>query len=834
MAPAVMALALAAFAPALSAQALDFTVSKVEVNQAVQTGTTPLTAGRATFARASVRVNNPPPAPPLVDGLLRIYVNGVEADNSPVYSDNGPFPAKSPIDPSVENGTLNFIFLAPQGPNVVLTVEVNPAGPNFLPEANTSNNVFTNAPLSFQVLGTPELAYVPIDYRPSGGTVPNLPSASQIEPGMGDNFVQGIFPSADWYYHRTDAPSKLWTSSLSGTGSNLLNALQVDINLMVPKPDFLYGFVPGGLPYNGQSFLPGNVSMGNSELIRYQRTIAHEMGHNVGLQHNTLTTGVIGVDVEHHLHLTQDLPQLKSATLKDIMYAGLLTQEAWVAPSNYNYFFNHAVFDPPAATAVAADESPMLMLAGLWNPEAGTIEVTDVLTLPSAAATLPASPRDANLVVRTYVGGTLLTELPLAARTSADECAACRADADPVGDVGDCADAAADASVTSDVATAAPAGAAADSALKVDPVVPFTAIVPLSAAGLGPVNRIVVAPAGSTRATPLERQRTPWAPKVAFTSPVNGAVGAGKFVVTWTGSDADGDTLRYYLRYSPDGGKRFVPLASCIETTSVDVDLASLPAPVPGKACFELFASDGLNTTVIRTQPLSGTSALLGAGNDPWVQLITPDSGFAFQQGATVILHSSGWDLEDRALDGESLQWSSNLSGPLGSGRLTSVTDLAVGQHVLTVTATDSNGMVATDTATITILPRALPITEPVVCQTDLGFGGPGASVLTLCGGDLSTGTSADLLLTGGPAFSQAFLIVGLTNAPTPVKGGMLVPNPSTLVVLLSTDGDGAISIPGIQGGNGPASFYLQCVLMDGNQAQGFGFSNALKVNLLP
>ncbi len=227
--------------------------------------------------------------------------------------------------PETLNATLNFIFLPPTSGNVVLTVTDNPPGPNFVSEANTANNTFSTAPLTFVAHKVTELAYVPIDYRPTGGDVPNLPDPALIEPGMGDNFVQGIYPTKDWYFHRTAAPSKLWTQSLDGDGSVLLDSLSVDINLMSPKPDFLYAFVPGALPYNGQSVIGGNVAMGNTEVDRYQRTVAHELGHNFGLQHNTLTTNLVGVDVEHHLNLPLGLPQIKSATLKDIMYAGLLT-----------------------------------------------------------------------------------------------------------------------------------------------------------------------------------------------------------------------------------------------------------------------------------------------------------------------------------------------------------------------------------------------------------------------------------------------------------------------------------------------------------------------------
>ena len=74
---------------------------------------------------------------------MRIFVNGVETADSPIYSDNGPFPAIGP-NPGIEDGSLNFIFLAPPPTsNCEILIEVNPAGPNFVPEANVSNNTRT-------------------------------------------------------------------------------------------------------------------------------------------------------------------------------------------------------------------------------------------------------------------------------------------------------------------------------------------------------------------------------------------------------------------------------------------------------------------------------------------------------------------------------------------------------------------------------------------------------------------------------------------------------------------------------------------------------------------
>jgi hypothetical protein len=119
---------------------------------------------------------------------------------------------------------------------------------------------------------------------------------------------------------------------------------------------------------------------------------------------------------------------------------------------------------------------------------------------------------------------------------------------------------------------------------------------------------------------------------------------------------------------------------------------------------------------------------------------------------------------------------------------------------------------------------------DELVCQEDLGFGGPGGATLRVCGRDLSDGPTALLLKDAAPG-QQAWLVVGLTANPVPLKGGLLVPNPSALIVGLPTDAQGRIHVPGITASLVVVPFVVQAAIKDPSQVAGFAFSNAVRVS---
>ncbi|HEX5012222.1 MAG TPA: VCBS repeat-containing protein [Planctomycetota bacterium] len=119
------------------------------------------------------------------------------------------------------------------------------------------------------------------------------------------------------------------------------------------------------------------------------------------------------------------------------------------------------------------------------------------------------------------------------------------------------------------------------------------------------------------------------------------------------------------------------------------------------------------------------------------------------------------------------------------------------------------------------------PIQE--VCQTDMGFAGPGNMSLSVCGDDLTQASSvATMELENGVPLQPIFLVVSLSANPSPFKGGTLVPLPILAIVTgFSTDASGGFAVPIPGGASTPTHVYLQAIVKAGTVYQ---FSNAVDV----
>ncbi len=188
------------------------------------------------------------------------------------------------------------------------------------------------------------------------------------------------------------------------------------------------------------------------------------------------------------------------------------------------------------------------------------------------------------------------------------------------------------------------------------------------------------------------------APVVTLNSPNGGETLSGSNVnVAWTGTDADaGDSLTYSLDYSRDGGATWQALSGSITQTQVTLDLTQLPGTTQAK--FRVWASDGVNTAL---DDSNGTFTV--TFKSPKITSIAPVSGTQYVLSQTTTFEGSAFDPEDGVLGDARLNWTSSLQGALGTGQMLQTTDLIIGTHVITLTATDSNNNTATATTTIVI-----------------------------------------------------------------------------------------------------------------------------------
>lgn len=111
----------------------------------------------------------------------------------------------------------------------------------------------------------------------------------------------------------------------------------------------------------------------------------------------------------------------------------------------------------------------------------------------------------------------------------------------------------------------------------------------------------------------------------------------------------------------------------------------------------------------------SGSIAVTINNNPPAVTINSPPDNSIYEEGTTISFTGTASDPEDGFISDVSLSWFSSLDGPLGTGTSISST-LTKGTHIVSLTATDSEG--DTGSATLTIFvgnnPPTVSIDSPL------------------------------------------------------------------------------------------------------------------------
>jgi hypothetical protein len=193
-------------------------------------------------------------------------------------------------------------------------------------------------------------------------------------------------------------------------------------------------------------------------------------------------------------------------------------------------------------------------------------------------------------------------------------------------------------------------------------------------------------------------------PEVSVVYPNGGENwGASEFqTITWTGNDADGDTLSYIVQYSPDTFN-WITLGTLITGTQFTIDTCQIAGSDIAK--IRVIASDGVNTSSDESDGVFTVGKKVPQAFIQW-----PLDGMTFHYGESIFLHGYAYDLEDGTLADDAFQWYSDKDGYLGEGKLI-LANLSFGDHLIITTVVDSNGNSSTDLIHIFIGNRVfLPI----------------------------------------------------------------------------------------------------------------------------
>ncbi|MCX6031289.1 MAG: pre-peptidase C-terminal domain-containing protein [Chloroflexi bacterium] len=492
--------------------------------------------------------------------------------------------------------------------------------------------------------------------------------------------------------------------------------------LVLPNYPASYGSLAWcGLAYvSGRDVVAAAGSGGCGETV-----VGHELGHNYGLRHAPSILGPCqtpdNIDWNIPTHLedyglnVETLRIFPPETTADFMsYCNYV----WPTIYTYNAIYDHFLAAQAEVTATA-ERQPGLLVTGELNPEgnSGSFARTDLYRWPGGPFDQPGT-------------GPYTLEL----RDPAETVLFTR-------------------HFTATLAIADNGGSTSLS---------FKEILP----PLAGMRSIVLKNGAATLATQLISAN---APTVTLLAPNGGENITAPFQAQWQANDADGDPLTYALQISRDSGQTWLPLTRGLTETTYTLD----PAQLPGGNHLRLrvLAHDG-----VRTTGDASDADFAATNHPPAVQIARPANDSSFQAGQLVFLMVRAFDREDASIL-DQVQWRSDRDGSLGAGGEIATRSLSVGVHTITASVTDSGGLTATDSVSITITAAVPPPDQCSEWLVDgdfeqLGWGAwahDGVPEPIITSGDSPTNTSVLLLAPPGsddvPGLSWARQTVTLPPA---------------------------------------------------------------------
>jgi hypothetical protein len=190
------------------------------------------------------------------------------------------------------------------------------------------------------------------------------------------------------------------------------------------------------------------------------------------------------------------------------------------------------------------------------------------------------------------------------------------------------------------------------------------------------------------------------APTVRVTYPNGGERLGSEVTITWQSGDRDGDPLLYMVQYSPNLGRSWTTLATDVFSTTLTVETRAL-AGADRTGLMRVIASDGFWTA-------SDTSnaGFTIAKHPPEVHILAEPGAF-FSFGEPIVLWGVASDAEDFAVCPTQMRWSIPILGEVMTGQQLYLTDMPAGRYLITLEATDNDGMTGSASVPIVVGHRA-------------------------------------------------------------------------------------------------------------------------------